>query len=51
MTAPASGPGGFASGGFGVRIFLLMAAGYLMSYGLRAINATIAPELSRRMAG
>ena len=39
-----------AGGGFGARIFLLMAAGYLLSYGLRAINATIAPELSRELA-
>ncbi|MGE0313694.1 MAG: MFS transporter [Lautropia sp.] len=29
----------------GWRIFAILASGYLMSYGLRAINATIAPEL------
>jgi MFS family permease len=34
-----------AAGAFGARIFLVMSSGYLMSYGLRAINATIAPEL------
>lgn len=39
----------FASGAFGARIFLIMASGYLMSYGLRAINATIAPELVSEM--
>lgn len=35
----------FARGLFGARLFLIMSSGYLMSYGLRAINATIAPEL------
>lgn len=49
MISPAPGTAGFATGGFGIRIFLLMAAGYLMSYGLRAINATIAPELSHEL--
>ncbi len=34
-----------ASGGLAVRLFFVMSSGYLMSYGLRAINATIAPEL------
>ena len=34
-----------ASGLFGARLFLVITSGYLMSYGLRAINATIAPEL------
>ena len=34
-----------ASGGLAVRLFVVMSSGYLMSYGLRAINATIAPEL------
>ena len=38
-----------ASGLFGARLFLIMASGYLMSYGLRAINATIAPELVDEM--
>ncbi len=37
--------GQWASGGLAVRIFLVMASGYFMSYGLRAINASIAPEL------
>lgn len=48
MSPGGAGPG-YASGMLGVRIFLLMAAGYLMSYGLRAINATIAPELSAEL--
>ena len=39
------GADGWARGGLAVRIFLFMASGYFMSYGLRAINATIAPEL------
>ena len=34
-----------ASGTLAVRLFVVMSSGYLMSYGLRAINATIAPEL------
>ncbi len=38
-----------ARGLFGARIFLVMSVGYLMSYGLRAINATIAPELSQEL--
>ena len=38
-----------ASGALGARLFLIMASGYLMSYGLRAINATIAPELVNEM--
>jgi len=41
---------GHASGLFGARLFLVMSSGYLMSYGLRAINATIAPELVGAMA-
>jgi nitrate/nitrite transporter NarK len=41
-TIPATG---YASGVFGARLFLIVTSGYLMSYGLRAINATIAPEL------
>ena len=48
MTGPAGGPA-YAGGWFAARIFLLMAAGYLLSYGLRSINATIAPELSREL--
>ena len=44
-----SGPE-FAGGRFGARLFLIMSAGYLMSYGLRSINATIAPELVDEMA-
>ncbi len=40
-----SAPAGYASGAFGARLFLIVTSGYLMSYGLRAINATIAPEL------
>ncbi len=48
MTGSA-GAAAHAGGWFGARIFLLMAAGYLLSYGLRAINATIAPELSREL--
>lgn len=39
----------YASGLFGARLFLIMSSGYLMSYGLRAINATIAPELVDEM--
>lgn len=35
----------YASGLFGARLFVIVTSGYLMSYGLRAINATIAPEL------
>jgi predicted MFS family arabinose efflux permease len=41
---------GDASGLFGARLFLIISSGYLMSYGLRAINATIAPELVDEMA-
>ncbi len=41
---------GDASGLFGARLFLIISSGYLMSYGLRAINATIAPELVAEMA-
>jgi MFS family permease len=39
-----------ARGRFGARLFLIASSGYLMSYGLRAINATIAPELVSQMA-
>ncbi|MBA3479041.1 MAG: MFS transporter [Lautropia sp.] len=39
-----------ASGLFGARLFVIVTSGYLMSYGLRAINATIAPELVDEMA-
>ena len=49
MTGRAGGTAAFAGGWFGARIFLLMAAGYLLSYGLRAINATLAPDLSREL--
>ena len=46
MTAVPAGPAPQNAGGlFGARLFLIMSSGYLMSYGLRAINATIAPEL------
>lgn len=38
-------PADHAAGLFGARLFLIITSGYLMSYGLRAINATIAPEL------
>ena len=44
MSGPASSIP-LASGGMAVRLFVVMSSGYLMSYGLRAINATIAPEL------
>jgi len=37
--------GEWADGLFGARLFLIMSSGYFMSYGLRAVNATIAPEL------
>jgi predicted MFS family arabinose efflux permease len=47
VSASAGAP---ARGLFGARIFLILAIGYLMSYGLRAINATIAPELSRELS-
>lgn len=51
MTGPAAGGGaGHAIGLFGVRLFVIVTSGYLMSYGLRAINATIAPELVGEMA-
>lgn len=43
-------PDGFAGGALGARLFLIMSSGYLMSYGLRAINATIAPELVAEMS-
>ena len=35
-----------ASGWLAVRIFGCLAAGYFMSYGLRSVNAVLAPELS-----
>ena len=41
---------GYASGLFGARLFVIVTSGYLLSYGLRAINATIAPELVGEMA-
>src|SRR5690606_25829892 len=43
--SPTAAAAGYASGAFGARLFLIITSGYLMSYGLRAINATIAPEL------
>jgi MFS family permease len=46
----AGSPSGSARGLFGARLFLIGSCGYLMSYGLRAINATIAPELVGEMA-
>ncbi len=51
MSAPASVPvqapsaAGFASGGLALRIFACFAAGYFMSYGLRSVNAVLAPDL------
>ena len=45
-----AGAADHASGLFGARLFLIISSGYLMSYGLRAINATIAPELVGEMA-
>ncbi|MGE0798411.1 MAG: nitrate/nitrite transporter [Lautropia sp.] len=42
---PADPSAPWASGAFGLRLFLTIASGYFMSYGLRSINATIAPEL------
>jgi sugar phosphate permease len=35
----------FASGLLAIRIFACFAAGYFMSYGLRSVNAVLAPEL------
>ncbi|MES2535423.1 MAG: MFS transporter [Pseudomonadota bacterium] len=35
----------FLSGGLALRVFLCFAAGYLLSYAFRAINAVIAPAL------
>src|SRR5690606_26142136 len=43
--SPTASAACYASGAFGARLFLIITSGYLMSYGLRAINATIAPEL------
>jgi len=41
-----TGPGsGWASGALAWRIFLCFAAGYFMSFGLRSVNAVLAPEL------
>lgn len=40
----------YAGGALAVRLFVVMSSGYLMSYGLRAINATIAPELVQDLA-
>jgi predicted MFS family arabinose efflux permease len=37
--------GGYATGVLAVRIFGCFAAGYFMSYGLRSVNAVLAPEL------
>lgn len=46
MTGPRTNAATDHAGGlFGARLFLIITSGYLMSYGLRAINATIAPEL------
>jgi predicted MFS family arabinose efflux permease len=47
-TAPrgtAAPPQHFARGGLAWRIFLCFAAGYFMSFGLRSVNAVLAPEL------
>lgn len=42
----ASGPApGLASGALALRIFACFAAGYFMSYGLRSVNAVLAPDL------
>lgn len=41
----ASGNDEYASGFLAVRIFGCFAAGYFMSYGLRSVNAVLAPDL------
>jgi predicted MFS family arabinose efflux permease len=43
--APAADGGDWARGALAWRIFLCFAAGYFMSYGLRSVNAVLAPEL------
>ena len=45
--APAAPGADHASGLLALRIFACFAAGYFMSYGLRSVNAVLAPELVR----
>lgn len=51
--APAAGAvapaAGFASGALALRIFACFAAGYFMSYGLRSVNAVLAPDLTAEL--
>jgi predicted MFS family arabinose efflux permease len=42
---PTPAPARRARGALAVRIFACFAAGYFMSYGLRSVNAVLAPEL------
>jgi predicted MFS family arabinose efflux permease len=51
MSAPASSPpaAGTARGALALRIFGCFAAGYFMSYGLRSVNAVLAPELTAEL--
>jgi predicted MFS family arabinose efflux permease len=45
VTGAAPAPERHARGALAVRIFACFAAGYFMSYGLRSVNAVLAPEL------
>ncbi|HMS78033.1 MAG TPA: MFS transporter [Burkholderiaceae bacterium] len=52
MSADAASAGGTAraaTGALALRIFGCFAAGYFMSYGLRSVNAVLAPELTAEL--